>query len=163
MDKEKVIILVGFYNSGKSSILEYLKGKEGEIQRDDQLAYHTEILKYEDFKIISWDSETNRGFVVNHYQIASGIIFVVDSSDFDELENVKKELLKLINEDYLSKKPISIFAHKQDINEKIGINELSIEIGFKEIQTSTNAQIIGTSIITGDGIKEGLTWFKDKI
>ena len=82
MDKEKIIILVGFYNSGKSSILEYLKGKEREIQREDNLAYHTEILKYEDLKIISWDSETNRGLLINHYQNASGIIFVVDSSDF---------------------------------------------------------------------------------
>ena len=93
MNRENIevkIVILGLDNSGKTAIFDKLSGQD----RLDDLAptkgYNKEKIEYENgFKIDLWEvggSKEVRPYWKNYFKNADGIIFVVDSTDFERFD-----------------------------------------------------------------------------
>jgi GTPase SAR1 family protein len=62
-----------------------------------------------------WDiggQKAIRPYWKNYYENTDGMVFVVDSSDEERLDECVEELLSLLSEELLSKVPLLVYANK---------------------------------------------------
>ena len=84
-----------------------------------------------------WDiggQKAIRPYWKNYYEGCDGIIFVVDSSDEERLNECKDELNELIAEEFLQKVCLLVFANKQDLNLALEAEEVMDTLKLAEIQ-----------------------------
>ena len=54
----------------------------------------------------------------HYYQNADGLIFVIDSSDTDRIDEAREELYGILSSPDMSRVPIVVIANKQDLPRK---------------------------------------------
>ncbi|XP_015368291.1 PREDICTED: ADP-ribosylation factor-related protein 1-like [Diuraphis noxia] len=99
-----------------------------------------------------------------YYAECHAIIYIVDSSDRERMDESKKTFERMICNENLGGIPLLILANKQDIPDCMGVREV------KPI-FNQNAHLIGRrdfmvmpiSALTGDGIDEGIQWLVQSI
>ena len=92
------------------------------------------------------------------FKNAKGIIFVIDSHDRDRLEeDFMDDFNYLLCHEDLKNLPVLIMANKQDLDSALSVEEIIKKIEFEKFKDKTWLAL-GTSIITGEGIEEGLDW-----
>lgn len=99
-----------------------------------------------------------------YYAECHAIIYIVDSSDRERMDESKKTFEKMICNENLAGIPLLILANKQDIPDCMGVRDV------KPI-FNQNAHLIGRrdfmvmpiSALTGDGIDEGIQWLVESI
>jgi signal recognition particle receptor subunit beta len=104
---------------------------------------------------------------------ASGVVFVLDSTDIDRLAEVRRELFALLKEPLLDNAPVLILANKQDMSQARNISEISTIIG---VSTSGDVEeggggglfdrpieVIGISCLDGSGISRAIEWLVDQV
>merc|ERR1711920_299004 len=86
----------------------------------------------------------------HYYQGTQGLIFVVDSSDRDRIEDAREELSQMLSEDEMRDAILLVFANKQDLP-----NAMTAKLG---LHGTRNRQwfIQSACATTGDGLYEGL-------
>jgi len=94
------------------------------------------------------------------YKSADVVIFVIDSSDWDRIEDTKQQLDMLVMEEELRDKPLLVFANKQDLPGAMKPEKLAEQLGlhgkaFRDRQ--------GSCATSGDGIFEGLAWMQHQL
>ena len=65
-----------------------------------------------------WDiggQKAIRPYWKNYYENTDGLVFVVDSSDEERLNECVEELNSLLTEENLQKVPLLVYANKQDL------------------------------------------------
>jgi ADP-ribosylation factor-like protein 5B len=87
---------------------------------------------------------------------------VIDSTDFDALEESKGEFYKLISNDELKNAIVLIYANKQDVNSAKSVADLIQIYGFDKIKTH-QWHIQPCSAKTGEGLMAGLKWLSDQL
>ena len=83
------------------------------------------------FKLVSWNMrrhETIRQHWNPYFDIADGLLFVVDGADSHRLAEARQELHRLIEE--LPNVPVSILANKQDLMHSLPAEEVFEAMGF---------------------------------
>ena len=162
------ILMFGLDAAGKISIIRYLKKKIGDNSDTPYYPYFTQKLNYKNqLSIIrinigccdgprAW-GET-RILINQAFKNAKGIIFVIDSHDRDRLEeDFMDDFNYLLCHEDLKNLPVLIMANKQDLDSALSVEEIIKKIEFEKFKDKTWLAL-GTSIITGEGIEEGLDW-----
>merc|ERR1711879_92972 len=93
-----------------------------------------------------------------HYYLGTnGVIFVVDSSDRDRIDDAREELFKLLGDEEMKDAVLLVLANKQDLPNAMSGTEVSEKLGLHDLR---NRQwFLQTACATsGDGIYEGLDW-----
>ena len=75
-----------------------------------------------------WDiggQKAIRPYWKNYYENTDGLVFVVDSSDDNRLQECTEELDSLLTEDSLKDVPVLVFANKQDLQFALDAEEVS--------------------------------------
>lgn len=93
---------------------------------------------------------------------STGLIFVVDSSDKQRMNEAKIELHKLLEEEDLTNAHVLVFANKQDVIGALNVNDVKHALGLVDI-TSHNWFIQPTVATKGDGLYQGLDWLATQI
>ena len=178
--EEYSILLLGLENSGKTTFLEKLK----ELYVDKNQTYkkpkrilptvgqNVGHVKYDaKVSLKIWDLAGQaelRGMWERYFEVAHGIIFLVDSGDRSKLEECKEELMKILNPDefindeekQIDKSiPILMLANKQDLENHLEVEDIK-EI-FNKVAEHLNARdsrVLPVSGLKGDGVKEALEW-----
>eukprot|EP00435_Cladocopium_sp_Y103_P037465 s430_g9.t3 len=125
---EVKMLMVGLESSGKSSILQKLQlGKVATSTPAE--GYQVESLQYKNTSITVLDvggekQEKLRPLWRQYFKGTTRLIFVVDSTDRDRLEEAREELNLILNEDEMSNAVLLIWANKQDLPEAMSKNEL---------------------------------------
>ena len=70
-------------------------------------------------------------------------------------------MISLLNNNSLDKKPLLIFATKNDLEESMSVEYLSEYLSLSEIN-DREWLIISSSVIDGKGIYEGFFWLIDR-
>lgn len=156
--------MVGLDAAGKTSILYQLKMSEL-VKTIPTIGFNVETLDYKGLTFTIWDvggQDKIRMLWKHYYQNTDGIIFVVDSNDKDRIK-LSEEVLKLmLGEEELKNSALLIMANKQDLSGSLSPNEISQQLGMKEVK-DRHWLVQGTSAQTGQGLKEGLDWMANTL
>jgi len=165
--KSKVrVICVGLDNSGKSTVINYLKPKKSTA---------AEVVPTVGFSVEEF-AKGNLGFTVfdmsgqgryrnlweHYYKDCSGIIFTVDSCDKIRMCVAKDELLTLLNHADLRNVPIVFFANKMDLPTSLTPVECVQQLELDQI-TDKPWHIAASNALTGEGVDDGISWLGEQM
>ncbi|XP_008105949.1 ADP-ribosylation factor-like protein 13B isoform X2 [Anolis carolinensis] len=166
--RKVTLIMVGLDNAGKTATV---KGIQGESPEDvaPTVGFSKIDLKQGRFEVTIFDlggGKRIRGIWKNYYAESYGIIFVVDSSDVERMEETKETMSELLRHPKISGKPVLVLANKQDkegaLAEADVIECLSLEKLVNEhkclCQIEPCSAIIGYGKKIDKSIKKGLLW-----
>jgi len=90
---------------------------------------------------------------------ANALIYCVDASNPDKLEDAKETFDSLMSRRELELLPVLIVANKQDSEGAEDVNFIKNYFGIRDVQERGNeCHVITCSAITGEGIKQGIDW-----
>ena len=92
----------------------------------------------------------------SYTRCTDGIIFVVDSTKEDRMEEAKLELLKICKNASNKTIPILILANKQDLPTALDINKIEASLGLKKELNGQSWHLQPTCAVTGEGLDEGM-------
>ncbi|XP_054829593.1 ADP-ribosylation factor-like protein 13B isoform X2 [Eublepharis macularius] len=166
--RKVTLIMVGLDNAGKTATV---KGIQGESPEDvaPTVGFSKIDLKQGRFEVTIFDlggGKRIRGIWKNYYAESYGVIFVVDSSDLDRMEETKETMSELLKHPKISGKPVLVLANKQDkegaLAEADVIECLSLEKLVNEhkclCQIEPCSAIMGCGKKIDKSIKKGLLW-----
>uniref|UniRef100_A0A0N5AW95 ADP-ribosylation factor-like protein 6 n=1 Tax=Syphacia muris TaxID=451379 RepID=A0A0N5AW95_9BILA len=166
--RETKILVIGLDNSGKTTILNYLKPPEAQsTQVVPTVGFSIESFTSNNMSFTAMDMSGQsryRSLWESHARDVQGIIFVVDSSDHLRMAVAKDELWVFLEyKDIASKRiPLLVFANKMDEKGALDTFDVNVQLGLNLIRTR-NWNICGSCALTGDGITEGLKWLAESI
>jgi len=162
--RDTKILMVGLDAAGKTTIL--YRFKIGDvIKSTPTIGFNVETLKYKKLSLTMWDvggQSKIRPLWRHYYQNCDGIIFVVDSSDTQRVEEASLELRQIFKEYDLVGVPVLVYANKQDLPNAICVEEL---IGKVDLHAERGRawHVQSACATTGDGLYEGLDWLSRQI
>ncbi|XP_036304167.1 ADP-ribosylation factor-like protein 13B [Pipistrellus kuhlii] len=171
--RKVTLVMVGLDNAGKTATA---KGIQGECPEDvaPTVGFSKIDLRQGKFEITIFDlggGKRIRGIWKNYYAESYGVIFVVDSSDEERMEETKETMSEVLRHPRISGKPILVLANKQDKEGALGeadvIESLSLEKMVNEhkclCQIEPCSAILGSGKKIDKSIKKGLYWLLDII
>ncbi|KAK3085938.1 hypothetical protein FSP39_011034 [Pinctada imbricata] len=157
--KDVRVLFLGLDAAGKTTALYQLKLGET-VTTIPTIGFNVETLEYDNVHITVWDVSTRdkaRPLIRHYYQNTQALVFIVDSTDKDRLDEFKMEIMRSINEDELRNCPFVIMANKQDLSGALSVEELTERLELDKLPDKTWA-IFPTCATTGDGLTEVMEW-----
>jgi small GTP-binding protein len=160
----KRLLMLGLDAAGKTTIL--YKLKMGEIITTiPTIGFNLEEVKYKQLTFVIWDiggQDKIRKLWNYYFQGSMALIFVIDSSDQNRMEEASEELHHLLNQDELNNIPVLIYANKQDSMNAIDASQMAERLNMYQIK-SHKWFIQPTCATNGNGIYEGLDWLANEL
>lgn len=158
-EKELRILILGLDNGGKTTLLKKLNGEPiDEIA--PTLGFNIKTLEYKDMKLNMWDvggQKSLRSYWRNYFEQTDGVIWVVDSADFDRMDDCKRELASLLVEERLAGASLLVVANKQDLSSSASPEEIEELLGLRNLK-SHNWRIFACSAVTGENLIDAVDW-----
>ncbi|KAL7711729.1 ADP-ribosylation factor [Entamoeba marina] len=163
-NKDAKILMAGLDAAGKTSIFYKLTIGEN-VQTIPTIGFNVETVDYKNIHFTIWDvggQKFIRSLYRHYYEGTHGIVFVLDSSDLDRIDEVKEVLKDIVEDDTTRNAPLLIFANKNDLPNAMNVNDVVKSLGLNSIKNRL-WYCQTSSAINGDGLYEGLDWLSDKI
>ncbi|XP_003737777.1 ADP-ribosylation factor 6 [Galendromus occidentalis] len=158
-NKEMRILMLGLDNAGKTTIL--FKLKMGEyVTTIPTVGFNVETVTYKNVKFSVWDvggQDKLRPLWRHYYTGTQALIFVVDSSDRDRIDEARQELHRIISDREMKDALILVFANKQDHKDAMRPQEIQEKLGLTRLR-DRHWYVQPACATSGDGLQEGLTW-----
>merc|ERR1712039_478734 len=149
----------GLDAAGKTTIL--YKLKLGEVVTTiPTVGFNVETVEYKNLSFTVWDigdQDKIRKLWRHYYQGTQGVIFVVDSSDRDRIEDAREELSNILSDEEMRDAVLLVFANKQDLPNSMRPGEVSEKLGLQDMRRR-QWFVQSACATTGDGLYEGLDW-----
>uniref|UniRef100_UPI00358FB852 ADP-ribosylation factor 6-like n=1 Tax=Myxine glutinosa TaxID=7769 RepID=UPI00358FB852 len=158
--KEMRVLMLGLDAAGKTTVLYRLKLGNTVQTTIPTVGFNVETVSYKKFRFNVWDvggQDKIRPLWRHYYTGTQALIFVVDSTDKDRVEEARQELHRIINDREMRGATLLVFANKQDVQgamrpsevqEKLQLTRLRDRIWYVQPSCATK----------GDGLQEGLSW-----
>lgn len=166
--KECSIIVVGLDNSGKSTLLNYLKPKKASsYEVAPTVGFSVEQFGKGKLSFTAFDMSGQgryRSLWEKYYADVQAIIFVIDSTDRIRMCVAKDELQQMLDHADLkaAKIPILFFANKMDQASALSPADVMEELGLSEI-TEKPWRITASCALTGEGVEDGVNWLAENV
>lgn len=160
--------MVGLWSAGRTTILYQLKSGEA-VVTSPTTGHNVEAIEHKNLSFEIWDMggggkiwPVYRHFFPNE-QLSQDLIFVVDSSNREEIDTAKYELTTLwerseVREDAA----LLIYANKQDLPDAMNEEEVIERLGLRSFRNK-NWYVQTACAVTGDGLYEGLEWLYNRL
>jgi ADP-ribosylation factor-like protein 2 len=158
-ERELRILFLGLDNSGKSTILKRIQGKDIESV-SPTLGFDIFTVLHKGYTLNIWDvggQRTLRPYWRNYFERTDCIVWVVDSGDRERIHDCRQELWSLLGEERLAGATILVFANKQDIKGSMSGEEIQLHLQLNKI-THHSWRIQPCSAVTGSNLLTGLDW-----
>lgn len=165
------LVLVGLENTGKTTLLYRLKfGQYTHTQ--PTVGFNCEKVegrwgKAKGVHFAIWDVEGKdnvRPLWKSYLRSADGIIYVVDSSDRERMEESRIELLRLVKgQNHPVILPTLVLANKQDLPEALSPEEVGRELGLQELSSGQQVLLLPVCAVTGEGLPAAMDCMVDMI
>lgn len=166
--REVNVLVVGLDNSGKSSLLNYLRPSDAQTQDiAPTVGFNVEHFACKGLSFTAFDMSGQSRYRTlwgNYYHTTNGIIFVIDSSDKTRILVAREELQQLLTHpDILSRNiPILFFANKMDLRDALSDVGVSAALALDSI-TNKSWHICSSNALKGDGVVDGIEWLSSAI
>jgi ADP-ribosylation factor related protein 1 len=167
---EYFVLILGLDNAGKTTYLEQTKTK---FNKDYKAMNPSKItttvglnigkIDIENVRLNFWDlggQEELQSLWDKYYAESHAVIYIVDSSDQDRIEESKQAFDQMIGNDMLHGVPLLLLANKQDLQDCLSLS--TIKGTFQESGVgklgSHDCKAMAVSALTGDGVDEGIRW-----
>lgn len=158
------VIFLGLDGAGKSSLLNFLSGESNTTVSPPTQGFLIKNLKIGNFKVHAFDvggQDHVRPYWRQYYSGAGGIVFVIDASDYERLQEAYDVLQEILEEDKLRGTPVLIFANKQDLMDRASTETIKNALDLEQYEIGDRPlrwRIQSCSAVTGVGVLEGLEW-----
>jgi len=160
--KQFKIAVVGLDSAGKTTMLNFLRFEKN-IETLPTIGVNVEVLQRENVNMSIFDLGGQLHFRTLWGTLMKGssaIIFVIDSSDRERIEEAKNELWKVLMDPLYPDAPLLIVANKQDKEGAMSIEELirACDLDQPEKVGNRSWHIQPTVATTGQGVEEAIKW-----
>ncbi|CAF1499150.1 unnamed protein product [Rotaria magnacalcarata] len=167
-NREANVLVVGLDNSGKTSLLNFLRPLE--VQTNNivpTVGFSVEHFSCHGLSFTAFDMSGQsryRTLWANYYRTTNAIIFIIDSSDRTRIFVAREELQQLLSHPDVSKRniPILFFANKMDIRDALSDIGVSSALSLENI-TNKSWYICSSNALTGEGVVTGIEWLSSAI
>jgi len=125
------------------------------------IGFNVETLKYKNLNLNVWDlggQDKIRPLWKYYYEGVDGVIFVIDTSDRERINEAHDELHKLLKEDELNNAAILVYANKQDLPNALPSAEIVSALQLNKLSHARQWYVQPTCGISGKGLTDGLDW-----
>ena len=160
--KQFKIAVVGLDSAGKTTMLNFLRFEKS-IETLPTIGVNVEVLQRQNVNLSIFDLGGQMHFRTLWGTLmrgSSAIIFVIDSSDRERLEEAKNELWKVLLDPLYPDAPLLIVANKQDKPYAMPIAEIirACNLDDPEKMRNRSWHIQPTVATTGVGVEEAIKW-----
>ncbi|CAF1265292.1 unnamed protein product [Adineta steineri] len=165
VNKPPSVLITGSSGSGKRTIVHMIK--HGKIP-DGFPTIGVDFVKLtiNETPVMIWSIGGRSGYrplLTRYYRRMVGFILVVDSNDHQGVDEARKNLDQIINDEYFEEKPILIFANKQDLPNAMNNDQLQNELHLDKLNKNIKWHLQATSAIENQGLDEGFEWLMNSI
>ncbi|CAH3146623.1 unnamed protein product [Porites lobata] len=171
--KKVTILMVGLDNAGKTSTVADLTGETTD-GITPTIGFSNSSFSLHRFHVSLFDvggGARIRAIWKNYYAESYGIVFVVDASDEDRLEECKKILHETEMQPRVAGKPLLILGNKQDCDGALNENDLQrrLELDTLVDRYKCPCEVFCCTAVLGKGnkvdrqIKKGFRWLLSEI
>jgi len=142
--RELKLVIVGLDAAGKTTILNKMRFDEV-MQTAPTIGVNTEDIQVRNVNIKVFDlagQEKMRNVWKYYYSSIEGIIFVLDSTRLDRIQDARDELLSLLANDEAKHIPVLVFANKQDLPKAVKSNEIIDLLGIGDYVNKKPVSIV---------------------
>ncbi|KAF4093927.1 hypothetical protein AMELA_G00007180 [Ameiurus melas] len=162
--KQMRLLMVGLDAAGKTTVL--YKLKLGEVVTTiPTIGFNVETVEYKNISFTVWDvggQNVIRPLWRHYYQNTMGLIFVVDSSDRERIQEAALELQMMLEEDALRDAAVLVLANKQDLPNAMLVHEMTEKLRLHALK-GRPWYVQSTCATKGTGLYEGLDWLSDQL
>ncbi|KAL2097968.1 hypothetical protein ACEWY4_007175 [Coilia grayii] len=158
---EARVLLLGLDSAGKSTTLYRLKYNQ-QFSTAPTIGFNVEMIdtkrKKRKLALTVWDiggQKNMRPHWKNYYQDTAGLIFVVDCSDRQRLNEARKEFEHILRSEHLRGLPVVIFANKQDVPGAMTVGDITENFNLDRTCSDRDWYVQYCSSTTGVGLEEG--------
>ncbi|XP_069377548.1 ADP-ribosylation factor-like protein 13B isoform X2 [Paralichthys olivaceus] len=173
LDRKVTLVMVGLDNAGKTATV---RGIQGDNPHDvaPTVGFSKVDLKQGKFEVTIFDlggGKRIRGIWKNYYSESHGVVFVVDSSDVQRIQETRETMAEVLQHPRIAGKPVLVLANKQDRDGALAeadiIENLSLEKLVNEnkclCQIEPCSAVLGYGNKVDKSIKKGLNWLLSNI
>ncbi|OXB69655.1 UNVERIFIED_CONTAM: hypothetical protein H355_012009 [Colinus virginianus] len=157
--KQANILMLGLDSAGKSTLLYKLKSDEAFLTIPT-IGFNVDMIETgKGFTLIVWDvggQQKMRQSWCNFLEDAEGLLYVVDSSDKQRLEESKREFELLLKSESIKNVPVVVLANKQDLPGALNAEEITRRFHMKKHCCDRNWYVQPCCAVTGEGLPEAL-------
>ncbi|EMF15148.1 ARF/SAR superfamily [Sphaerulina musiva SO2202] len=158
-DKEMRILMLGLDNAGKTTIVKKIMNEDvNEVS--PTLGFIIKTIEYEGYKLNIWDvggQKTLRTYWKNYFEKTDTLIWVVDATDKERIEDCRQELTGLLVQERLMGASLLVFKNKSDVAGCMTEDDIRKGLQLDNIQTH-KWHILPCSAMTGLNLQAGLQW-----
>ncbi|KAI8893916.1 ADP-ribosylation factor family-domain-containing protein [Globomyces pollinis-pini] len=166
--EEYFVMIIGLDNAGKTTLLERIKVLYNHTKGLDPVQIAPTVglnvgkVNVHSSRLNFWDlggQKQLHSIWEKYYDDCHAIMFVVDSTDRERIEEVKTILENVMQNDIINGIPVIMLANKQDVVGALTLQEIQ-EI-FNQIAVALEARdskVLCISALEGTGVQDAIEW-----
>jgi len=163
-NKEMRLLMLGLDAAGKTTILYKLKLNQS-VTTIPTVGFNVETVTYKNVKFNVWDvggQEKIRLLWRHYYKGTQGLVFVVDSTDRERIDEAKTELTKILADQEMRDCLLLVLANKQDLPSAMSPAEVTDKLGLHRLK-DRSWYVHPSCATTGEGLFESLQWLSQNV
>lgn len=157
--QEARILLLGLDSAGKSTLLYKLKLVKG-IVTMPTIGFNVEMIELEKgLSLTVWDvggQEKMRAAWDFYCENTDGLLYVVDSTDKERIEQSKREFEHILKNEHINHVPVVLLANKQDVPGALTAEDITRMFKVKKLCSDRDWYVQPCCALTGEGLADGL-------
>ena len=158
--KKYKVTIIGLDNAGKTTAL-YKLFSGVVVNTIPTVGSNCEVIERDNVRLQCWDLAGQTQYRLNWKTFFSGtnaILFVVDSADRSRIDEARKELFRVLEDESTANCCICVLANKMDLPNSLSQAEVTASLQLTDIPKEHAWGIFPTCAFTGQGLEEVIDW-----
>jgi small GTP-binding protein len=158
------LFVFGLDHAGKTTLLNRIKDSIF-IQTSPTLNVNILQILLNNLQIVCFDVAGQKRFRDSWRKFmnaTNGLIFVIDSSDFQRIDEAREELLRVLEYEEAKGLPLLILSNKIDLSSHVTPQDIIQGLHLNELR-DRDYTLIETSALNNIGVQEGFSWIAKQI